>query len=680
MSSPTPQGSALDQRQLKEYTNIINDIRQKYEASKKLEYVKITGLKSELAASAPEGYYYTNEQLEQAKRNAEEYNAKLREYKSEVQKAYLEAQQSSRDIQSYERLSKQYIQLQQETAPQRREYLEYIKAQMSAGPVQPTGTALKRQEAGIPQQGIPGPGLGPASGSIGETLEQGIKKGLKYTEAPFKAITDPLRDTARILQELSIAELSTKAPYEPPETYGTKPVLPESTSLMVEKKPSPAAGLGAYIGSVGLDVAAASVDVATFEVRPGLQAETLTGLVGLGVEQVTGQDLGYGASLREAATGDPFRFVSTIVGSSLLAPELQALVPKTVSKVRQAYARRMWNSLGVDESALSPFEREILLDYPEEVIISEPRQQLFTRKTVKINGEEVPYFLESTPEVEKLIRETIEQSEPWSAKQVTKTPESYYALPFDEQGNAILVRGKSGMKPIKFTEPKIEEIVPKTTGPQSLTTINKAIAKTIKSGAFPQQQSWITGTVEETISYIPAMNLKNILNITPKVNIPNLFPEAAAISLGLGLTQTQRQGLKQTQQSLLKQPQAPDLSMKALQKLMNQTIQQPRSIESQIPVSIDIQTPKPIQVEIQIPRITPIQETIQEPIPPVPPIVPFLELPTSPRTPKTTIKQTPTSKKRKKKQSKRKTAKERRVDPLKLTFPNVKLNIKVPKL
>ena len=98
-----------------------------------------------------------------------------------------------------------------------------------------------------------------------------------------------------------------------------------------------------------------------------------------------------------------------------------------------------------------PFETEINIQFPEEVMDYNIVQKLFKRGELNVLDDlgiprkKIPYYLETTPEVEKFFYEP--PSDTWSAKLIKKADDAYYALPFTEEGKSILVKGKSGMKP-----------------------------------------------------------------------------------------------------------------------------------------------------------------------------------------------------------------------------------------
>ncbi len=96
--------------------------------------------------------------------------------------------------------------------------------------------------------GIPGPGAGPAPGSLGETLVEGMDKLIEAEEKMFKSVTDPLIETGAKMVE-------------------------ESKSLPSEGKALE--GLGMYIGGTVLKAGAAFFEGVTEIVRPGLIGEQI---------------------------------------------------------------------------------------------------------------------------------------------------------------------------------------------------------------------------------------------------------------------------------------------------------------------------------------------------------------------------------------------------------------------
>ena len=156
-----------------------------------------------------------------------------------------------------------------------------------AGPPEPTELQRTRSEAGLPQIGIPGPGI-IKPGSISEKLSEISVGALVNTEKPFKFFTDPLRSTDQYLAKLSL-----------------------------ELSKNPLLGTSAYLASIGIGVAAMGIDVATFPYRPSLWVESAGAVKGLIFD----------SKVRESAFDtikkDPFRFVSTLIGGAYVGGKLQ---------------------------------------------------------------------------------------------------------------------------------------------------------------------------------------------------------------------------------------------------------------------------------------------------------------------------------------------------------------------
>lgn len=631
----------------------------------------------------PKGYYVSPEDQQKYKESAIEYNRKLIQYKRDLNKAWRQVRENKIAFSEYIKQRNQNLQYLQRTAPQRKAFYEYIK---SIGPPEPTETQRKRQEAGLPPRGLPGPAAGPKPGSIGETLQGIVKQTVKTAELVPRTITDTLRETATTLERLSIESLGTQKPYQPGATYGTQPSVTMMERPLVETRGSPAVGALAYGYSVGFDVLAAGFDVATIESRPGLVAETFGSLISLGLDRETQQ------AFYQEAVGDPFRFMSTIVGGSFVGAEIQSMIPKAVSKVKQVYAAREWRKLGIDESAMSPFERELYLDYPEETPGFSETYRLFERKTVKQTygkgvAIEWPYMLETDletyidPDVQKIMLDAMrgEYQDPWSPELIkTRQPT---AIPYESRGEGGFLKtdgAYSKMKPMKYEAPKVEEIKASKELSQLLEPTKKGKTTTLLSGAFKGQKSWVTGYVEETVEFIPAINLRDTLFQAPQVNIPNLFPAlpiSAALSI-TGVTTKQQQKIKQTQDQRLKETlKLGDMTLPKIGDIQTpKSIQTPASAQATSVEQAQLQ--KPITTQIILPKMEPIQ------IPEMQPpdfTVPNIPLPPFQPKPRTTIKAKPTKKKKRKSGKKRKTAYEKRTDPLRFTFPKVKIP-KVPKI
>ena len=632
-----------------------------------------------LVIKPPEGYYISGEDYQRYKQEAIEYNRKIREYRAELGKAWLAAKENRISIEQYNRLFKDRMVELDRQKPQRAAFNEYVQ---SIGPPKPTEQQRARQEAGLPQRGLPGPAAGPAPGSPGEQVQIGIKQVLATSERVPRAITDPLRETALRLEALSHEALRTQKPYQPPSTqFGTEPRFDMTGRLMVEKKAQPAVGALAYGYSVGFDVAAGAFDVATFPSRPGLMVETSKGLVALGVDREAKKAFAKKLSM------DPFRFVAVTIGSTLIGapeilPELKKLLSQPVkaplslkvlkaqrgetfegmygtSVKKSSYGdffkeyklAKLVKKIDIDEAALTQFERELGLQFPEETI--KPQASEITEATFD--------FKDQTPDT-------------WAPRQVTKATESYYALSGEPMGSQFLVRGKAGMKAFKETPvppmPRSDQIMaPLST--KTVTTVTEAVPRYI-----PIQFA------EEFIEYLPGVDLRSALATAPSVSIPNLFPTLpiSALSTITGVTSTQRQEIKQTQAQTQRQAQKiADLTMPKMGNILS-----PKSVQtlSQPQVQIPWMEQKPVQVPKQIQFTVPKMVQIQTPAPSIPKFaVPNIPLNPFKPSPPIRVRAEPSKKKKKKSKKKRKTAYEKRKDPLRITFPNVKMpKFKVPKI
>ncbi len=659
--------SAIDTRRLKELSVAEYALRKKLFEAKGLKRI------STIPPQPEKGYYMTGEGQAKYKREAKEYNAELRRYKEDLRKAWSEVRANRRSIAAYDRLSKQYISRLKQSAPQRKlvrqqreEIGEYLR---SVGPPTATTAQRARAEAGLPQVGLPGPAAVAPPGSLKARLGEFTGEVLGRTEAPFRAVTDPLRSAGLTLERLSHEAMRTEQAFQPPTLLGaqTQPVyMPLKDPFMVEAEQKPVVGFGAYLGSVGLGIVASGVDVATFEVRPGLMAETATGVARLGLEPETRREF-----VAEAAR-DPFRFLSTVVGGALVGAELQAAVPRIESATRKWWAKRTFDQLGLDETVFTPFEQELLLDFPEETVDYRSTQRLFKRKELATEKGAIPYYLETTPELEHLFKEYgRDMPDPWGPKQVTKPVDSYYALPFSEKGEAILVKGKAGMKPFKETQialpPRSEQVAVLTT-------------KT-PSTAIPKASFFKTHVVETVTTHVQAFDLRSTLFTAPKImiaSLPSLIP-ALSVSALLSVTAipVQEQLLKDVSKQVFTAPQL----LKDLVSPQLGQIQPPKPIQVQPPTQAQIpdifQVTVPKQDVFTVPKVE--QITIQEPKIPQPPTILPPDIFTPSKPPITPIRTKKKKKKKKPISKKRKALYEKRVDPLKITFPKIKTP-KVPKI
>ena len=579
-------------------------------------------------------------------------------------------------------------------SPEVKRFLGYLK---SVGPPTPTDQQRMRSEARIPQIGIPGPAL-TKPGSPMAKAQDFMDKVLEKTEIPFKTVTNAVRGIETTLDKISHEALRTETGLQPPILLGsqTQPIYAIEDTLRVKTEPKPVVGTAAYLAGVVLAVAAAGVDIATFEIRPGLIAETTGTLIGLGVDAET-----RGAFI-SAVAKDPFRFASTLVGGAVLGQGIKQYADKELSiaaKVLEAQRgetvkglygtsvkkssygdflkeykiakKASSDTLGFDEAFFTKFEREIGLDFPEETLEFRSTQQLFKRGQLNIYDDvglvekKLPYYFKTEAEVENLLKR-LERGEPdpWSPAQVTKEMESYFALPFDEKGGAILVRGKAGMKP--FKEPAAL-LPPRNEAVAVLTT--KLPSMSLKPASL-ESSFFKTQMIEEAIFHYPSVDLRATLLTAPQVMIPSLFPSSLSISglLALKSVVKTEKRLRDITKELMLKPQP----LKQLLEPKVTQIQIPEVIQAQKPVTTQIQKPKSIQ--IQIPTITQIQppiqisELIQKPIQiqipkiifPQPPPIIITPLPP----PKIPLKVRKKKKKKKKSKRGRKGVYELRVDSI----------------
>ena len=669
--------SAFDERTLKERA------AQEYAFQKiKAQAQKLKPLP--LVISPPKGYYISGADYQKYKTEALAYNKKLLQYKRDINQAAKDVIANRTSLREYERLSRNYIQQMKAQAPQRAAFKEYIEeyGPQTTGPPEITPSQRATQTSKLPIPSI-SPGL-----RITEQTQQAGKRYatsvLTNLEAPFQAVTGPMAEASRALESLSHDVYKTDKGYQQQALYGaqTQPIRGFEEQLRVKAKPMPALGTAAYIGSVGVDVARTGFDVATFSVRPGLMVESASGLIRLGIDPETQIEFG------KQAAADPFRFASKLVGGALLGPQLKAAPAKLQSAGLKWWSKREFDRLGLDEKLFTQFEREMLLDFPEETVDYVSTQRLFKRKELVSDKGKIPYFLETSPELEKLLSEP--QKDTWTPAQVSKEIESYYALPYSEKGGAILVKGSAGMKPFIFKDVQVTTKEP-VSGQMSVTVPKvPSVTKTVTKSSFFE-----TSMSQESIFYIPSVDLRSTLLTSPQVTIPNLFPSMVDFSLA-SLTkslsvsmQTGKQ--KQVTEQAVKQITVPKILFKEItvpQIKMSQVVvpgmsqfSAPKPTQVQTPVSVQIQTPSvtqvqtPIQVSIQIPKVTQIQVPKQITIPI--PAVPQITMPDYTVKPLLYVPE-PEKKKKKRKVSKRRAIYERRVDPLKITFPEIKLP-KVPK-
>jgi len=656
--------SAIDTRRLREIA------QSEYEIVKQAYEARDIKLISTSPPQPPKGYYMTQDQVAKYRSDATAYNVKVREYRTAMREALSEVRANRRSRNEYERLSRTYLSNLKRSMPQQiayreqqQEFGDYLR---SVGPPVPTEEQRARQEAGIPQRGLPGPGQPATPESPLGRLQPVTGQVFRRAEAPFLAVTGPIREVGQLLERLSHDAMRTERAYQPSPLLGaqTQPITRLDEPFMVEAKPKPVVGTAAYLASVGFDVAAAAVDVGTFELRPGLMAESAGAVLGLAIDPKVQE------AFREKAVGDPFRFMSTVVGGAVFGADIKATIERVPGDLTKWWARREFERLGLDESMFTPFERELLFDFPEETVDFRSTQRLFKRKALVTDKGEIPYYLETSPEVEKLLSGAQPES-PWSPDKIAKEVESYYALPFSEEGPAILVRGKAGMKPFAEATAKL---------PARAEQVSIVSTK-MPSMQIPEASFFKTSMIEETVTHIPAVDLRSTLLTTPGVMVPSLFP-AVSISTLLSIPSIPMQETKLkdiTKQifdvpQLQKQITTPDFELGQ--------ITTPKPIQVQISIPSLTQEIKPItiqkpeQIQFTMPRVP--QMTLQEPPMPSMPDIPAPVIPFSPSPPKTLIPAVDEKKKKKKRKvTKRKGVYERRVDPLKITFPKVP---KVPKL
>lgn len=528
-------------------------------------------------------------------------------------------------------------------------FLAYLK---SVGPTEATPGQQSRIDAGLPLLGIPGPAL-TKPGSIEEKLEGFAVDVLFKTEAPFKAVTDPLRKVEGLLDKLSHDVFKTTVALQPPILLGaqTQPIMGFESVIRVPTDQKPVVGTAAYLASVGLGVLATGVDVATFEIRPGLQVEVAAGVAGL----VLDPEVRKGTA--EGILADPFRFVANLIGGAAVGQQIKIGLPKVESEIRQFLAKRSFDKLTVgDQTLFAQFEREINLDFPEEVVESTTTRTLFKRGELKVLNDadlimkKIPFFIETSPEVEKLLVQAIPDE--FSLERVNKQLESYYALPFDDKGGAILVRGQAGMKPFA------EAMAPLPPRSEQVAAI---ISKTKTPSSFiPKTEQLFKATMDvESVFHFPAINIQATLATAAKATIPRLSSLIPSITISSLLSlPVSVEKVKDVTKSMVVSPQALKQILEPINIQEPGVIQVPKPVTFQIPKSIQVQIPtqtqiqKPFQFPVQIQQ--PIQVSIQTPIPiqipkitiPTPGIVTKI---TPPPEPKPRIKVKRKKKKKKKK-------------------------------
>jgi len=665
---PQEQKALQEQGEERDVTPGREAVRALYEINKELK-----NLPQPLPSitEAPEGYYYEAEGpggYKEYNRQVEEYNRALREYKSKLVSAKGDAMLGIYDYELYSASYKLYQAQLQAAKPQRDEFLQYVakygppKAETeedraalkqwesdpgyqkafgeyleTMGPQPPTEEQRRRIAAGLPLTGIPGPGMGPAPGSVGAQMQTFMQETVERMDVPFKAITQPLRGVSERL-----------------ETQGLESAL-EGNAVV---------GFAAYAGSVAIDTAAMAIDVATFELRPQLWVDVGRTLGGVVVDPDV-----RGAAWKEI-TYDPFRFVSTMAGGAYLGGVIRSKVGELPSRISRARARYDWSRYG-DEALFNAAEMELGMQYPEEAFTYESTSQLYRRAQLTIYDrvglikEKLPYYIEAEPEFIR-TQEIFEAAEEWSPTRVSG-PESYYALPFDDKGGAILVKGKSGMKPIKEPSPIS---APRSDAIQMVTT-EGVVSTPIKSSLFTQAERLLEYVDYEPISsYIRPVSFKDILApetirvTTPVFTLRDLGVSASALKLSdlavQRVSDIQKQNIAQIESQL--EIQLPQTLSKLESKLRLTQPVMPIQAEIQLPKLEQIQKQDFLMPQLQLPKL----ETPQITMPGIPKI-PVLIMP--PRTPPRKVFKGKPEEKKKKKKGKKK----RGVFELRFDFPDLKL-------
>ena len=301
------------------YNEFTPQERQKYDLQRKREEAKQLKPVS-TSIVPPAGYYISPAEQQKYKIAATEYNKRLNQYKQDLNKAWQQVQANEITLSNYLRKRNQYIAQMRETAPQRESFYQYIK---SVGPPEPTKAEKARQAQAEAREKIHGPTSLPKPGSVGEKLKQKTPQAVAAFEAPFLAVTNPVREASEYLRRLSLDTSRTERALQPRTQFGTETPFSMEQPVMVPSEARPAVGFGAYVGSVGLDVIAAGFDVATFPYRPGLMVGTALALT----KPKTYSDIA------KSATQDPFRFVSTLVGASWVGGGISSGMDTAFSKL-----------------------------------------------------------------------------------------------------------------------------------------------------------------------------------------------------------------------------------------------------------------------------------------------------------------------------------------------------------
>jgi len=448
----------------------------------------------------------------------------------------------------------------------------------SIGPFEPTEEQKLRLDAGIPLRGIPGPAL-TKPGSIEEKLESFAVDVLAKTEAPFKAITDPLRNVEKVFEKLSHDVFKTEIALQPSVLLGaqTVPIVDFDSVIKVPTAQKPVVGTAAYLASVGIGVLATGIDVATFEIRPGLQKEVVAGVAGL----VFDPDVR--AATAAGVIADPFRFVANLIGGATVGQQIQLSISKANSDIVKLVAKRSFDKLTADNQALfAKFERGLNLDFPEEVILPEVLE-VFRPET--IFEADTTFNIKFGKMKEVLIDEPLAIQGEFGIKPTRGSIKTPFSKTF----------GRTGADLVPMIVPE-EFTVPKTVWRFQRTLLN------IPSGraAIP--------------IIMPGVDLSSTILNAAKASVPSITSSlsiSAMLSIDTSLKFEQQ--IKDITKSLLVTPQA-------LKKIVDVTqiqIQDPKPIQVQVqmpkPIQIQIPTPTQIQEPFQIQIQKPFQVTIQDP-------------------------------------------------------------------
>ena len=651
-----------------------------------------------IITEAPEGYSYRGQDVQEYNAKVREYNRQISEYKRKLQDTYNQYRAGlitydSYEVQrkSYEAQLKLYEAEMKRTAPQREAFLEYLE---SIGPPEPTDEQRRRIEEGALIYGAPGrPGE-----QVPPILQEAFEKTLGIMEAPFKAVTDPFRNVA--------AELGDK-----------------SIEAAMEAKPW--TGFGYYAAGTAASIGAMSVDIATWEFRPGLWVDVSRTLLGLAVSPEAR------TAVADEALRDPFGFTAEIVGGMYLGGALRKLPGKVYGEAELAYktlkAQRGSTSEGLygvsikeptwsealgewravkdvkyreTYAAKAPeiFESKFLeeagiTEFPEEIVGIEPTYRTFEKRWLKIEGEgikaELPYYTKmkaGTPGAEPRAFDV--PGDEWSIEQLTREADTALPYEYGEEGGFLWVRGGyGGMRP--FAEPKL----PEPPRAEALVVTAEAAPSTKILDLIGKPRL----SLETELQFIPDIETITAQRagfkfITPETIRP---PSAAFKFLDIGKAATL--GLSKVK-GFDKVFTAPTISLKQLEQQTQKQLEKPLELElpkmkqPQItgltPTQIQTPTQTPIEKlkldQIQLPILDLPQITIpdipvpEEPYPP-PSISPYFGPPGPPPRPR--VKGELFPKKKKKKKKGRKGAFEIRVEFKEPKLPDIAdITFKEPKI